>query len=321
MMPAPSPLDPEALRHCCLCPRRCGVDRFAGPSGYCRTGAGYAVSAVTVHRGEEPVISGERGICNVFFAHCNLRCGFCQNYQISRPQAHTGEECWTLDTVVAAIVRILDTGIDRLGFVSASHLVPQMAAIITAVRRQGFRPVVVYNSNGYDRVETLRHLDDLVDVYLPDCKYMDPVLSARWSGAGDYPEVAARALAEMYRQRGSVLHLDDQGLVTRGLIVRHLVLPGAVTNTRQVLRFLAESLSPRLTLSLMAQYNPTPLVAAESPLNRRLLPAEYAEAVAEMERLGFVNGWVQEFASAERYNPDFSAPVPFAEEAGNSRTS
>lgn len=160
-----------------------------------------------------------------------------------------------------------------------------------------------------------------MDVYLPDCKYMDPALSARWSGAGDYPEVAAAALAEMYRQRGSVLHLDDQGLAERGLIVRHLVLPGAMANTRQVLRFLAESLSPRLTLSLMAQYNPTPLVATEPPLDRRLLPAEYAEAVAEMERLGFMNGWVQEEASAERYNPDFSAPLPFAEESGSSRTS
>ena len=316
-----SPLDPEALRDCRLCPRRCGVDRFAGPTGFCRTGSGYAIAAITPHRGEEPAISGERGICNVFFAHCNLRCRFCQNHQISRNDTASHEQRWTLDTAVDAIVAHLESGIDRLGFVSAAHLVPQMAAIITAVRRRGLRPVVVYNSNGYDRVETLRSLDDLVDVYLPDCKYMDPALAARWSGAGDYPEVAAAALAEMYRQRGSVLHLDDRGLAERGLIVRHLVLPGAVANTLQVLRFLAESLSPRLTLSLMAQYNPTSLVAAEPPLDRRLLPAEYAEAVAEMERLGFAHGWVQECASAERYNPDFTAASPFTEEAARSRSS
>lgn len=314
-------LDSQALHDCRLCPRQCGVDRFAGPTGFCQTGAGFSVSTVTVHYGEEPAISGARGICNVFFSHCNLTCRYCQNHQISRQEADTGERNWTLDTVVGAIVRVLDTGIDRLGFVSPSHMVVQMAAIITAVRRRGSRPVVVYNSNGYDRVATLRSLEDLVDVYLPDCKYMDRALAARWSGAADYPKVVAAALAEMYRQKGSLLHLDDQGLAERGLIVRHLVLPGAVANTLQVLRFLARELSPRITLSLMAQYNPTPAVADEVPLNRRLLPTEYAEAVAELERLGYINGWVQEFSSADRYNPDFTAASPFAEESDNSRSS
>jgi putative pyruvate formate lyase activating enzyme len=208
---------------------------------------------------------------------------------------------------------MLATGVDRLGFVSPSHMVAQMLAIIQEVRRRGFNPVIVYNSNGYDRVDTLRLLEAWVDVYLPDCKYSDSRLAGQWSGAPDYPEVAAAALREMYRQKGNVLHIDDDGLAERGLIVRHLVLPGAVANSLGVLRFLAEELSPRLTLSLMSQYCPIDAVADQPPLNRRLLPEEYAQVVAEMEHLGFTHGWVQEFSSADHYNPDFTRDSPFGE--------
>lgn len=303
----------NSLRACRICPRQCGVDRFAGPTGFCRTDAGYALASVTLHRGEEPVISGGNGICNVFFGHCNLRCLYCQNFQISRNESAIKGEQWSLATVVREIMVLLDTGVNRLGFVSPSHMVPQMVAIINEVRRQGFQPIIVYNSNAYDRVETLQCLEDLVDVYLPDCKYMDPVLAKEWSGAADYPMVAAAALREMYRQKGNILHLDDTGLVERGLIVRHLVLPGAVDNSLEVLRFLAGALSPRLTLSLMSQYHPVKVVCDQPPLNRRLYPEEYAQVVAEMERLGFTEGWVQDFASADCYNPDFDRDVPFGE--------
>ena len=303
----------DNLRACKICPRQCGVDRFASAAGYCRTDAGMNVAAVTLHRGEEPAVSGVRGICNVFFGHCNLRCRFCQNGQISRNETVIKGANQTLAEVVAAIGRILATGVDRLGFVSPSHLTPQMAAIIGAVRDLGHRPVIVYNTNGYDRVEFLRELDELVDIYLPDFKYADPQLAARLSGAADYPEVAMAAIAEMYRQRGNVLHQDEHGLAERGLIVRHLVLPGAVDNSIQTLRLLAGRLSNRITLSLMAQYNPTPAVAGMPPLNRRLLPEEYAQVVAEMERLGFANGWVQELDSSSCFNPDFDREQPFAE--------
>lgn len=302
----------EELRHCLLCPRQCGVDRFAGATGFCRTDAGYSIASVTLHRGEEPVLSGDKGICNVFFGHCNLHCRYCQNVQISRNEARIKGADWPLTVVARAIVDILQAAeVDRLGFVSPSHMVPQMVAIIQEVRRMGFRPVVVYNSNGYDRVATLRKLEDLVDVYLPDCKYSDPVLAESQSGAADYPQVAAAALREMYRQKGNILHIDANGLAERGLIIRHLVLPGAVANSLAVLRFLAGSLSSRINLSLMSQYNPTTAVADLEPFNRRLQPGEYAEVVAEMERLGFTNGWVQECNSAEYYCPDFSRDVPF----------
>jgi len=301
------------LHGCRICPRQCRVDRFAGPAGFCGTDADYAIASITLHRGEEPVLGGGQGVCNVFFAHCNLRCRFCQNHQISRNENRIKGAGRTLATIVDAIARLLDTGVRHLAFVSPSHMAVQMLTIIKAVQGRGYRPVIVYNSNGYDRVETLRLLEDVVDVYLPDCKYRDPVLAAQWSAAADYPEIAAQALAEMYRQKGNILHLDHAGMAIRGLIVRHLVLPGAVDNSLAVLRFLAAELSPRVTLSLMSQYRPIAAVADQPPLNRCLLPAEYDQVVAEMERLGFSEGWVQDFTSADCYNPDFDRDSPFGE--------
>jgi putative pyruvate formate lyase activating enzyme len=287
------------------------VDRGAGPTGFCRTDDGYNIASVVVHRGEEPVLSGTKGICNVFFGHCNLRCLFCQNVQISRNESIIRRADWSLVQVCDAICSILGQGINRLGFVSPSHMAIQMVTIIQALRHRGYRPAVVYNSNGYDRVETLRMLEEWVDVYLPDYKYRDPVLAGRLSGAADYPQVAALALKEMYRQKGNLLHVDADGLVERGLIVRHLVLPGAMQNSLDVLRFLADNLSNRIALSLMAQYQPTAAVAGIAPLHRTLLPEEYAEVVEELERLGFVQGWVQDLASADCYNPDFTSSTPF----------
>lgn len=286
---------------------------MVGPTGFCRVDDGFGVAVITRHRGEEPVLCGERGICNVFFGHCNLRCRFCQNVQISRNHTPIKGGNWPLERVVEQIIAILETGINHLGFVSPSHMVVQMVAIIKALHRRNWRPIVVYNSNGYDRVSTLRSLEAWVDVYLPDYKYSDAELAGNYSAAPDYPEVAAAALAEMYRQKGNLLHLDDDGLAERGMIVRHLVLPGAVANSLGVLRFLAEALSPRLSLSLMSQYQPTAAVADAPPLNRTLQPEEYHQVVAEMERLGFSNGWVQDFASAVYYNPDFNADSPFGE--------
>lgn len=302
-----------ALAHCDLCPRQCGVDRLVGPTGFCRVDGSLGIAAITRHRGEEPVLCGAHGICNVFFGHCNLRCRFCQNVQISRNHIPVKGAAWSLEQVVDQIITILATGINHLGFVSPSHMVVQMVAIIEALHRRGWHPIVVYNSNGYDRVATLRALEGSVDVYLPDYKYSDSALAGNYSAAVDYPEVAAAALAEMYRQKGNLLHLDDDGLAERGMIVRHLVLPGAVANSLGVLRLLAEELSPRLSLSLMSQYQPTVSVANDPLLGRTLFAAEYDQVVAEMERLGFTNGWVQDFASAAHYNPDFTEDSPFGE--------
>jgi putative pyruvate formate lyase activating enzyme len=296
---------------CSLCPRRCGVDRAAGETGFCRTGADLLIATICLHQGEEPVLGGTKGICNVFFAHCNLRCLYCQNYQISRNDR--GEKDWeiALPEAVRRIEAVLDEGARAVGFVSPSHCLPQAVSLIESLRERGRKPVFILNTNGYDRVEGLRSLSGLIDVFLPDLKYMDAELAERYSGARDYPEAAAAALREMYRQKGDVLALDESGRARSGLIIRHLVLPGEVENSKRCLRFIAQELSPRVHLSLMSQYHPTPEVTDHPRLGRTVEPDEYAAVVEEMERLGFENGWVQEPESSGHYRPDFKRPEIF----------
>lgn len=296
---------------CSLCPRRCGVDRAAGETGFCRTGTGLLVGTICLHRGEEPVLGGTEGICNVFFAHCNLKCLYCQNYQISRNDRR--EKGWevSLPEAVRRIEAVLDQGARAVGFVSPSHCFPQTVSLIESLRERGRHPGFILNTNGYDRVEGLRSLAGLIDVYLPDLKYMDADLAERYSGARDYPEAAAAALREMYRQKGDALEVDDGGRARKGLIIRHLVLPGEVENSLRCLRFIARALSPRIHLSLMSQYHPTPEVAGHPRLGRTVTPDEYAAVAEEMERLGFENGWVQEPESAGHYRPDFNRPDTF----------
>lgn len=301
-------IHPE-LQDCRLCPRHCGVDRTRGRAGFCRSGAGLEIASICLHRGEEPPVGGVHGICNVFFSHCNLQCIYCQNHQISRNDLPA--ETMSLEHAVTEITAILARGVTHLGFVSPSHLVPQMKRLIHEVRRAGYDPVVVYNSNGYDEVETLRGLEEWVHVYLPDFKYMDSALAQRWSLAGDYPETARRALREMFRQKGSMVFFDERGLAERGLIIRHLVLPGQVENSLQVLQAIAADLSPLVHLSLMSQYRPMPRTAGLPPLDRPIGAAEYERVLAEMERLGFQRGWVQSLDSSDHYHPDFRRDHPF----------
>lgn len=305
-------LNNDPSRGCRTCPRACPVDRAGEERGYCRTGNDFAVAEVCLHRGEEPPVSGPRGICNVFFAHCNLQCLFCQNYQISRNRSVLPPAGQSLGEIVSRIESILDRGAKAVGFVSPSHQIPRMREIIRELRRRGRNPTMVMNSSGYDRVETIAELEGEIDLYLPDLKYRDRDLARDWSGAEDYPEVAAAALREMFRQKGSELTLDRDGSARAGLIVRHLVLPGAMENSRACLRFLAEELSPDVHLSLMAQYHPTPAVRNHPKLGRALRPEEYAEVREEAERLGFHHGWFQELDSHRHYLPDFNRPVVFA---------
>jgi len=213
--------------------------------------------------------------------------------------------------LIGRITAILDRGIENIGFVSPSHMVPRMRRIIEELHQKNYSPIVVYNTNSYEKVETLRSLEGLVDVYLPDFKYMDGELAARWSKAAGYPEVARTAIKEMYRQKGNRLFYTDSGKLSSGMIVRHLVLPGAVANSIAVFRFLAEELSTRLAISLMAQYQPTGDVADKPPLHRKITAEEYRQVVREVEELGFETGWFQDFDSAEYYNPDFTRPSPF----------
>lgn len=303
--------EPLVLTDCTLCPRNCHANRYSGGRGYCNAGAGFEIASVCIHRGEEPPVSGLSGICNVFFNRCNLRCIYCQNCQISSNSDLVKPGIMSLEEVVGQIVRCLDEGCRAVGFVSPSHMIPQMLAIIEALRSRGYDPVIVYNTNAYEKVEVLRNLEGIIDVYIPDFKYSDPELAGGLSDARDYPEVAAKAIKEMFRQKGAPLITDDDGQALSGLIIRHLVIPGQIKNTLEVLRLISNGFSPKIHVSLMSQYHPMPAVKGHPFLGRALTEEEYFTVTEELERLGLYNGWVQEHGSNTNYLPDFSNEHPF----------
>ena len=273
--------------------------------------AGMNIASVCIHRGEEPVISGKEGICNIFFAGCNLRCLYCQNHEISQRGSVIRNSGLDLESVLNKIVRILSEGITAVGFVSPSHVVPQVKAIIKGLNSRGYKPITVYNTNGYDKLETIRSLSGIIDVYLPDYKYVTRAIAAEYSNAPDYPETALKAIKEMYYQKGSTLATDNDGRAENGLLIRHLVLPGHSEESKNVLRSIAEELSPGVHLSLMSQYQPTAQVLRHPILNRPLYKVEYEDVVKTMESLGFRNGWVQDMDSNLNYRPDFRKENPF----------
>ncbi len=301
----------ELLSDCTLCPHQCRVNRFEEGSGYCGADAGMNIASICIHRGEEPSISGPEGICNIFFSGCNLKCLFCQNYEISRPGRERRRGFFSYEGALDAIVAILSQGIKAVGFVSPSHVVPQVTALIRGLNKRGLKPITVYNSNSYDKKETLRALEGIIDVYLPDYKYVSAGLSNEFSDACDYPEVAFRAIKEMYYQKGSALTTDEKGRAESGMLIRHLVLPCHAEESQKVLRTIAEEISTGVHLSLMSQYTPTPLVRNHTNLGRALYKDEYEDVVNEMGKLGFRNGWVQDMESNRNYCPDFSRENPF----------
>jgi len=293
-----------------LCPHNCKSNRLLEQTGVCGSNAEFAVSSICAHRGEEPVLSGSEGICNVFFSRCNLSCSYCQNYQISNSKDDRNGGVMSFSDVLDSIISLLKAGCHAVGFVSPSHFIPHVKAIIEAIRVKGYNPVFVYNTNGYEKVEEIRALENYIDVYLPDYKYADDSLALQLSKAKRYRSIALSAIKEMYRQMGSTLIMNDQGLLEKGLIVRHLVLPGYIKNSIDVLHDLAD-ISTSLAISLMAQYWPTPAVADHAMLGRVLLTEEYENVKNEMESLGFYKGWVQELESSNNYRPDFESEKPF----------
>jgi putative pyruvate formate lyase activating enzyme len=303
--------DSLLLKNCSLCPRECRVNRFDGGDGFCGMDAGLNISSVCIHKGEEPSISGPKGICNIFFTGCNLHCLFCQNHEISRNVSGKRIRELSLENTLDKIESILSDGINSVGFVSPSHVVPQVKAIIRGLNSRGLKPVTIYNTSSYDTVDTIKSLSGLIDVYLPDFKYATGELASRYSDAFDYPEVAMKAIKQMYYQKGSSLITDNNEAAENGLIIRHLVLPGHVEESKRVLRLIADEISVGVHLSLMSQYHPASEAESHPLLNRPLYRDEYEEVVREMENLGFRNGWVQNMESFENYKPDFGKEDPF----------
>ena len=301
----------QVLKKCNICPRNCNANRFSDKLGYCNADASFRISTICNHMGEEPVISGPKGICNIFFTNCNLQCVFCQNYQISNNKLDHSKCEMELEDIIRQITYVLNMGMNIVGFVSPTHFTPHVKVIINALHERGIKPTIVYNSNGYDRVETLRDMEGMVDVYLPDFKYMDPSVSGEYSDAKDYPEVALNALKEMYRQKGSTLVVDNQGYAMSGIIIRHLVLPGQVKNSVKVMETIAAEVSNKLHISLMSQYHPNHHVYDHPKLGETVRPRDYYKVVDAMDKFGFSRGWVQEMSSASNYLPDFRKKHPF----------
>ena len=267
------------------------------------------ISHVGLHFGEEPPISGTKGSGTIFFAGCNLRCVFCQNYQISQEFQQGVTRTLTTDELATEMLRLQDKGAHNINFVSPSHMIFQMADAIQVAKGKGLVIPVVYNSNGYDSVDALRQIRGLVDIYLPDIKYMDNGLGKQYSAVHDYADIVPEVLREMLDQVGH-LEMDDEGIAVRGLLVRHLVLPGQLENSRRCLRFLAD-LSKDTFVSIMSQYSPQYKACDYPGINRSLTEAEYDEVTEYALDLGLENAFIQELESQERYLPDFTQESPF----------
>lgn len=297
----------ERMASCTICPRECGVNRLQGQLGYCRSPRRPLIASACAHRGEEPPISGDRGSGTIFFANCNLRCIFCQNHQISQSHHSFASQRGSAEALAEIMLALQNEhGCHNINLVSPTHFVPQIVEALMLAAPRGLRLPLVYNTNAYDSVETLRLLAGVVDVYLPDMKYSSDAVSLRLSDVFDYARRSRAAIAEMHRQVGHLLKYDATGTVVRGLIIRHLVLPGGLAGSESSLRWLACSVSNRITLSIMAQYYPAHQAHLIPALGRRIEPSEYRQVIDTAQSLGFEHIWGQESSSYRHYRPDFS---------------
>lgn len=280
----------ESLSACALCPRSCRADRLAGERGYCRAGAMGKVAAISLHHGEEPPISGSGGSGTVFYSDCTMDCFFCQNFPISK--LGVGREM-TVGELGDAMVGLQRKGAHNVNFVTPTHHVAHLIGAVAHARDNGFGLPVVYNTNGYDSAAALALLEGVVDVYLPDIKYRSEGMAEEMSGTPGYVGHNEAAVREMFRQAGP-LETGPDGIARRGVLIRHLVLPGRVGETEAVLSFIREAFGPEAPLSLMGQYFPARDAHARPGFDRRLSESEYEQAVSFAERLGLTNVFIQE---------------------------
>ncbi len=295
------------LAACDICPRHCGVNRLDNTRGFCHSGKSAEISSYCDHHGEEPALSGTKGSGTIFFSHCNLRCIYCQNHQISQDFNSS-----SIQADPRSLARMMLNLQDRLGchninLVSPSHYVPQIAAAIYEAIPLGLKIPIVYNTNAYDSIATLRMLDGIIDIYLPDIKYASNKFARKFSRSIQYVEVSRAAIKEMYNQVGNLI-MDASGIAQRGMIVRHLILPNNIAGSVDSLRWLANEVSPETTVSVMAQYHPCHKAKGEPLLARKISSSEYRQVINTMEELNMENGWLQEMDSSDHYLPDFKRP-------------
>jgi putative pyruvate formate lyase activating enzyme len=278
------------LEKCTVCPRRCGVNRLEGQTGLCGVARKPKVASHNVHLGEEPPISGLRGSGTIFFSGCNMRCKYCQNFPIS--QLRHGREISTRE-LADMMMNLESKGCHNVNLVTPSHLIPQILEALSHAWDQGFDLPLVYNSSGYDSLDSLELLDGVIDVYLPDMRYSDGEPAGEFSSADDYVEVNRQAIREMYRQVGNLV-TDEQGLARKGLIIRHLILPHDVAGSARTFRFIKREVSPDAYVSLMGQYFPSFDASGCVSINRKITPVEYETAVESFLASGLSKGWMQE---------------------------
>jgi putative pyruvate formate lyase activating enzyme len=299
----------KLLESCTICPKDCGNNRLNDEIAACYSGRLPIVSSYTAHFGEEPCLSGKNGAGNIFFGNCNLRCVYCQNFQISQTWKTQKRNEITHERLAEIMLELQERGCHNIGFVSPTHFVPQMARGILLAAEKGLKLPIVYNTNAYDSVEVLKLLDGIIDVYLPDLKYAEDWAGFEFSKVREYPKHARAALKEMFRQMGDELVYDETGLLKRGLVIRLLVLPNDMANIEENLRWIKSELSPKTAISLMAQYYATNKAATDPRyilLSRRISEGEWLNAVSLLEELGFEEGFLQEYESASYYyRPDF----------------
>jgi putative pyruvate formate lyase activating enzyme len=301
----------ERLAACDICPRECGVNRLAGELGHCHSGFLPIVSSYCAHHGEEPVLSGSRGSGTIFFGNCNMRCVYCQNYQISQSPTEQHKNKVSIEVLAERMLYLQDElHCHNINLVTPSHFVPQIvSALVTAVPK-GLHLPLVYNTSSYDSLKTLKELDGVIDIYLADIRYASNELGRKYSRARNYVDHARAAIIEMQRQVGDLI-VDEDGIAQKGLMVRHLILPNNIAGSVESLNWLVKEVSPKVTVSIMAQYYPTNRAYKYKELNRKITPEEYQEIVDLVEKLDIENGWLQGMESTDSFRPDFTDKEPF----------
>src|SRR3990172_6431625 len=298
------------LSNCTLCPRNCKINRKDGEIGFCRSGYLPIVSSYCVLHGEEPVLSGNRGSGTIFFGNCNLRCIFCQNHQICQPEKSRRDKEISFERLADIMIELQSKGCHNINLVSPSHFAAQIVKALEIAAEKGLKIPLVYNTNSYESLYTLKLLDGIIDIYLPDIKYSDNNNSFDYSKAEDYVRCSRAVILEMKRQVGNLI-VDTHGIAIRGLIIRHLVLPNDIAGSKESLEFISREIGRENFLSIISQYFPTHKAKENILLSNSLTEAEYERVIDYLDMFGLENGWIQEYSSRDYYRPDFHKDEPF----------
>ncbi len=287
----------KMLESCCICPRKCKVNRSKDEKGFCKTGRKPRVCSILAHHGEEPSISGTQGSGTIFFSYCNMACAYCQNYEFS--QLGQGREV-DFEELAKFMLDLQQMGCHNINFVTPTHVLPQILQSLKIAIPKGLNIPLVYNTGGYELPEIIKLLEGIIDVYLPDMRYGDADMAVKYSSAPDYTRYNQASVKEMHRQVG-IAQIDEQGIIEKGVIIRHLVLPNNISGTENVMKFISEEISPDSYISLMSQYLPYHKASEFKDICRRLKLKEYEYAKEIMQKYGLYNGWIQESYGLERF--------------------